>query len=218
MLPFHTYLIYCGVYAVATVAPGPGMIAIVALALGSGFRATVPAAFGAAVGDWTLMTVAAFGLSLLARTLGPGFGLALVAKTLGPFFLLLRLAGATYLMFLGFRYWAANVPALPDGVPANARRGFLSQLSLTVGNPKAAVFFLALLPTVVNLHSLNAVGYLQLSVASFILIPVTALAYAALASRVRGFLSSQRARKAINRTAGAILAAAGVGVALIPLK
>jgi threonine/homoserine/homoserine lactone efflux protein len=218
MLPFHAYLIYCGVYAVATVAPGPGMIAIVALALGSGFRATIPAAVGAAVGDWTLMTLAALGLSLLARMFGPGLGLALAAKTLGPLFQILKLAGAAYLIFLGCRYWAAKVPALSDGVPKSARRGFLSQLSLTVGNPKAAAFFVALLPTVVDLHNLNAFGYLQLSVASFILIPAIALAYAALASRLRGLLASQRARKAINRTAGTILAAAGVGVALIPLK
>ncbi|HEX4079395.1 MAG TPA: LysE family translocator [Rhizomicrobium sp.] len=218
MLPFHAYLIYCGVYAVATVAPGPGMIAIVALALGSGFRATIPAALGAAVGDWTLMSIAAFGLSLLARTLGPGFGLALVANTLGPLFLVLKLAGAAYLIFLGCRYWATKVPALPDGVPARARRGFLSQLSLTLGNPKATAFFVALLPTVVDLHSLNGFGYLQLSAASFILIPVIALAYAALASRVRGLLASQGARKAINKTAGTILAAAGVGIALLPLK
>ena len=218
MLPFHAYLIYCGIYAVATVAPGPGMIAIVALALGSGFRATIPAALGAAVGDWTLMTLAALGLSLLAKMLGPAFGLALVAKMLGPLFLVLKLAGAAYLIFLGCRYWVAKVPALPDGVQAGARRGFLSQMSLTLGNPKATAFFVALLPTVANLHTLNVFGWLQLSAATFILIPAVALAYAALASRVRGLLASQRARKAINRTAGTILAAAGIGVALIPLK
>jgi threonine/homoserine/homoserine lactone efflux protein len=218
MLPFHTYLIYCSVYAIATVAPGPGMIAIVALALGSGFRATIPAALGAAAGDWTLMTLSAIGLSLLAKSLGPAFGLALVARTLGPLFLVLKLAGAAYLIFLGCRYWIAKVPDLPDVVPASARRGFLSQLSLVLGNPKATAFFVAALPTVVDLHSLNAFGYLQLSVATFILMPAIALAYAALASRARGVLGSQRARKTINRTAGAILTAAGVGVALFPLK
>jgi threonine/homoserine/homoserine lactone efflux protein len=87
-------------------------------------------------------------------------------------------------------------------------------LSLTLGNPKAIAFFVALLPTVVDLHSLNALGYLQLSAATFILIPVIVLAYAALASRVRGLLSSRRARKAINKTAGVILMGAGTGVAV----
>jgi threonine/homoserine/homoserine lactone efflux protein len=201
MLPFHAYLIYCGLYAIAIAVPGPGVIAIVARALGSGFRATIPAALGTAVGDWALMTLSAFGL-------------ALVAKAMGPLFLIVKFAGAAYLMYLGYRYWSAKVSELPDVVPASARQSFLSQLSLTLGNPKAIAFFVALLPTVVDLHSLNALGYLQLSAATFILIPVIVLAYAALASRVRGLLSSRRARKAINKTAGVILMGAGTGVAV----
>jgi threonine/homoserine/homoserine lactone efflux protein len=216
MLPFHSYLIYCSVYAIATAAPGPSIIAIVALALGSGFRATIPAALGAAIGDWTLMTLSALGLSLVAKTFGPAFGLALAVKSLGPLFVIVKLAGASYLIFLAYRYWTANVPDLPDVAPTCARHGFLSQLSLMLGNPKATAFFVALLPTVVDLHSLNVYGYLQLSMASFVLVPATALVYAALASRVRRLLASRRARKTINMTAGAILAAAGVGVALIP--
>jgi threonine/homoserine/homoserine lactone efflux protein len=218
MLSLHAYLIYCGVYAVAAAAPGPGMIAIVALALNSGFRATIPAALGAAVGDWTLMTLSALGLSLLARALGPAFGLALVARTLGPLFLVMKLAGAAYLIFLGYRYWTAKVPDLQDAVRASARHGFLSQLSLMLGNPKATAFFVALLPTVVDLHKLNVFGYLELSAASFILLPGLAAVYAALASRLRGLLASQRARKSINKTAATILAAAGLGVAVMPLR
>jgi threonine/homoserine/homoserine lactone efflux protein len=200
-MSLHAYLIYCLIYAVAIAVPGPGVIAIVARALGSGFRATIPAAFATAVGDWALMTLSAFGL-------------ALVAKTLGSLFLIVKLAGAAYLVYLGYRYWTARVSDLPDVIPVGARHSFLSQLSLTLGNPKAIGFFVALLPTVVDLHTLNALGYLQLSAASFVLIPVIVLAYAALASRVRGLLASRRARKTINKTAGAVLVGAAVGVAL----
>jgi threonine/homoserine/homoserine lactone efflux protein len=114
MLPFHAYLIYCGLYAIAIAVPGPGVIAIVARALGSGFRATIPAALGTAVGDWALMTLSAFGL-------------ALVAKAMGPLFLIVKFAGAAYLMYLGYRYWTAKVSELPDVVPASARQSFLSQ-------------------------------------------------------------------------------------------
>lgn len=217
MLPFHTYLIYCSIYAVATAAPGPSIIGIVALSLGSGFRATIPASLGAAVGDWTVMTLSALALSLASKTLGPSFGLTLVAKTWEPLVVGVKIAGATYLIFLGYRYWTARVPDLPDVVPARARQGFFSQLCLIVGNPKATAFFVALLPTVADLRSLNVYGYLQLSATSFVLVPPITLAYAALASRVRGLLVSRRARKTINMTAGAILAAAGLGVAVIPL-
>ena len=50
MLPLHSYLFYCGLYAIAIAVPGPGIVAIVARALGSGFRATIPAAIGTAAG------------------------------------------------------------------------------------------------------------------------------------------------------------------------
>jgi threonine/homoserine/homoserine lactone efflux protein len=200
-MSLHAYLLYCAVYAVAIAVPGPGIIAIVARALGSGFRATIPAALGTAVGDWVLMTLSAFGL-------------ALVARTMGPLFLIVKLAGAAYLIYLGYRYWTAKVTELADAVAVSARQSFVSQLSLTIGNPKAIGFFVALLPTVVDLHALTLPGYLALSAATFVLIPLIVLAYAALASRVRGLLASRRARKTINRTAGAVLVGAAVGVAL----
>ncbi len=46
MIPLHNYLLYFGLYAMAIAVPGPGIIAIVARALGSGFRATIPAVLG----------------------------------------------------------------------------------------------------------------------------------------------------------------------------
>ena len=201
MISLHGYLIYCGLYAIAIAVPGPGVVAIVARALGSGFRATIPAAVGTALGDWIWMTLSAFGL-------------AIVAQAMGQFFLVVKLAGAAYLLYLGYKYWTAQVTDLAEIVPASARQSFLSQLSLTLGNPKAMAFFLALLPTVVDLKTLNAAGYAELSAATAVLIPAIMLSYAALASRVRALLTSRRARKGINRTAAVVMVGAGVGVAV----
>ena len=200
MLSIHSLLIYCGIYAVAAATPGPGVVSIVARALAQGFRATVPATIGMAVGDWILMTLSAFGL-------------AFVAREMGSLFLLVKLAGAAYLVFMGYKYWTAPVDdAVPE--PSSTSRGFLAQLALTLGNPKAIGFMVALLPTVVDLNKLNAVGYLQLSAVSFLLLPAVSLAYAALASRVRGMLSSRAARRRINKGAAVVMVGAGVGVAV----
>ena len=201
MLSLHSYLLYCGLYAVAIAVPGPGIIAIVARALGSGFRATIPAALGTVAGDWVWVTMSAFGLAFLAHAMG-------------NLFLIVKLAGAAYLVWLGYRYWRTPVADLPEIVPESARRGFLSQFSLTLGNPKAIAFFVALLPTVVDLKALNAVGYLQLLAATAVLIPAIMLSYAALASRVRGFLASRKARSRLNKSAAVIMVGAGVGVAV----
>jgi threonine/homoserine/homoserine lactone efflux protein len=201
MLSLHAYLLYCGLYAIAIAVPGPGIVAIVARALGSGYRACIPAAIGTAVGDLIWMTLSAFGL-------------AAVAQAMGQSFMAVKLAGAAYLIFMGYRYWMAPVTDMPEIVASSAREGFVSQLSVTLGNPKAMGFFLAALPAVVDLKHLNAGGYLQLCAATAVLIPSIMLSYAALAARVRSFLTSRRARKGINRTAAVVMVGAGVGVAV----
>ncbi len=201
MLSWHAFLIYCGVYAIAIAVPGPGIIAIVARALGGGFRSTLPAIAGTAVGDAIVMT-----LSVL--------GLAMVARMMGGLFLVVKLAGAAYLIYMGWKYWRAPVEDAPDAQAGGARKGFMAQLFVTLGNPKTIGFFVALLPTVVDLRALKPVGYGQLLAATFILIPAITLCYAGLASRLRGVMASAKARKRINRTAAVVMAGAGVGVAV----
>jgi len=196
MIPWHNFLLYCGLYAVAIAVPGPGVIAIVARALGSGFKSVVPASLGILVGDLCLMTLSAFGL-------------ALVAQAMGQLFLAVKVAGGLYLFYLAYKYWTAKVGDDGEIVPQSAGRGFLAYLGLTLGNPKAIAFFVALLPVAVNPRELNAVGYVQLCGATFVLIPTITLGYAALASRLSRFVASRKARRRINKGAGAVMAGAG---------
>jgi threonine/homoserine/homoserine lactone efflux protein len=200
VIAWHSYLLYCGLYAIAIATPGPAVIAIVARALGSGFRSVVPGSLGVLVGDLILMTLSAFGL-------------AMVAKAMGQWFLIVKIAGALYLLYLGYKYWTADVSedASRDSqaVPQSAKRGFLAYLGLTLGNPKAITFFVALLPMAVNPRELNWIGYLQLFAATCVLIPAITLGYAALAAQLSRFVASRKARKRINKGAGAVMAGAG---------
>ena len=164
MIPLHAILIYCGIYAIAIAVPGPGIVAIVARALREGMGATVPAVAGNTLGDIILMSLSVFGL-------------AFIAHALGGLFLIVKWAGAFYLVYLGYRYWTAPVAEAGSALPAN--RGFVSQLALTLGNPKAIVMFVALLPSVVDLNHLNLIGYGELCACTLVLIPGIEFAYAA---------------------------------------
>ena len=196
MIPLHSYLLYCGLYAVAVAVPGPGVIAIVARALGSGFTSIISGTLGILVGDLCLMTLSAFGL-------------ALVAQAMGHLFLIVKIAGGLYLFYLAYKYWTAKVEDDGKVVPQSAGRGFLAYLGLTLGNPKAIAFFVALLPVAVNPRELNAIGYLQLCCATFVVIPAIMLGYAALASQLSRLVASRKARRRINKGAGAVMAGAG---------
>jgi threonine/homoserine/homoserine lactone efflux protein len=196
MIPWHNYLIYCGLYAVAIAVPGPGVIAIVARALGSGFKSVIPGSLGILVGDLCLMTLSAFGL-------------ALIAQAMGHLFLVVKIAGGLYLFYLAYKYWTAEIEDEGEVVPQSAGRGFVAYLGLTLSNPKAIAFFVALLPVAVNPRELNVIGYFQLCAATFALIPLITLGYAALASQLSRFVVSRKARKRINKGAGAVMAGAG---------
>ncbi|MDB5734555.1 MAG: lysine transporter LysE [Alphaproteobacteria bacterium] len=202
MIPLHSYLLYCGLYAVAIAVPGPGVIAIVARALGSGFKSVIPGTLGILAGDLVLMTLSAFGL-------------ALVAQAMGHLFLVVKIAGGLYLVWLGYKYWTMAVPETAEVVPAgpgDLRRGFLAYFALTLGNPKAITFFVALLPLAINPRELSVLGYVQLCCATFVLIPAITLGYAALAAQLSRFVASRKARSRINKGAGAVMACAGAAV------
>ena len=197
MIPLHSLLLYCGIYAAAIATPGPGIFAIIARALNGGLRSTVPAVIGNTLGDLILMSLSAFGLAVLARQMG---GL----------FLAVKLLGAAYLIWLGYKSWTAASRPVHDTLPV--QNGFWSQLALTLGNPKAIMMFVAILPTAIDLNRLTAPGYLELCLATLVLIPGIEFSYAALADRARHFLSGPKTRRRMNKGAGAIMIGAGVGV------
>lgn len=199
MIPWHSYLIFLTVMTIAAVVPGPVVMAISARALGSGFRSALPMVIGAGVGDFIVMT-----LSVL--------GLAALAQAMGQLFLAVKLIGAVYLVYLGYRMWTATVveaAPVPDG-----RRGFFAQIALSVGNPKTIAFWVALLPTVIDTRGLTLLAYAQIAAACFVVTPIVMALYAALASHVRKFVSSVRARRRINKGAAVAMVGAGVGVAV----
>jgi threonine/homoserine/homoserine lactone efflux protein len=201
LIPWHSYLIFLGVYTVAAMAPGPVVMAISARALGRGFRAALPMVAGACVGDFVVLTLSVAGLAALAQAMG-------------QFFLIVKLAGAAYLVWLGIKMWTTPVEETMPETAGNARGGFLAQIALSVGNPKTIAFWVALVPTVIDAHGLGVGGYLQLAAACFTVTPVVLILYAGLAARVRRFVSSAKIRRRINKGAGAVMIGAGAGVAV----
>ena len=90
-----------------------------------------------------------------------------------------------YLLFLGYKYWTAKVAEETTVVPESASRGFFTQMGITLSNPKAIAFFVALQPTAIDPQQAStAVGYLELVAATLVLIPAVTMGYAALASRL----------------------------------
>jgi len=91
---------------------------------------------------------------------------------------------------------------------------FLTTYSLTLGNPKPILFFVALLPSIIDLENLTFVDFLTVALLIAVIIAGTLVAYATAAAKARQIFSSVTARRRINRVTGSILAIAAVLIAL----
>ena len=205
MMDFAGVLVFALAYFMATASPGPGVAAVVARTLARGAGGSASFIAGFVLGDLVWFAVAASGLALLA-------------ETFAALFITLRYAGAAYLLFLAWKFWTAPavVPAMADAAAARPETGarlMLAGLAITLGNPKVIVFFMALLPTVVDLPSLNLGGFAGIALLSVAILAAVLSAYTLAAARARRLLTSPRAMRAVNRGSGVAMAGAAVAVA-----
>jgi len=203
-MSYYGLATFCGVYFLAVATPGPGVAAVIAQGLARGSRGAPAFIAGFVVGDLIWFFAAAFGLSALAQSAHAAF-------------MIVRYAGAAYLLYLAYKLWSAPVQPLPElaeeSVAQRPHSLFLGGLTLTLSNPKPMLFFLALLPTVVPLETLNAFGHLEIAGAIAVILPATLGGYVLLAARARAWLRNPQAIKIVNRGSGTLMAAAAVAVA-----
>lgn len=201
-MPLSSIVLFAAVYAVAVASPGPGVFALVARVLARGTRGIPAFVVGFIVGDLIWFAIAATGFALLAQS----FAILFSA---------IRYVGAAYLAYLAWRAWTAPVEPL-DGQPVRGEtvsRLFLGGLALTLGNPKVVLFFLALLPTVIDLDHISPLGMIEVAATIVVVLSTTLAAYTLAAIRVRRLFVSVRARRAVNRGAGTVMAGAALAVA-----
>lgn len=197
------FIAYSGALAIAAAIPGPGVTALVARALGSGFRSSLFMSIGLVLGDLTYLTAVVLGL-------------AVVAQTFGTLFLIIKWAGVAYLTYLAWKLWTTGIST--ERIEASKSRSgnisaILAGLTLTLGNPKTMLFYIALTPTLVDLKSITLADYSILAVLTVIVLMIVLVPYLALAAKARGLLASPRALKRLNRTAAAFMAGAALAIA-----
>lgn len=196
MVGLAELLPFCIALAIAAAIPGPGVVALVARALGSGFGHGLAFAGGLILGDITYLAAACFGL-------------AVIAEAFGEFFVVVRIAAALYLAWLAFKLWrSAAQPQAVGRVAGGSLRGSLAAgYLITLGNPKTIVFYLALLPTLLDLSHVSSSSFFLLACATILVLALVMTPYAALAARARGFMARPGRLERLNRSAAAILAA-----------
>ncbi|WP_119419421.1 LysE family translocator [Desertibaculum subflavum] len=200
-MPIELYLAYVVACFAITAIPGPTVTLIVANSLTHGTRAGLLNVAGTQVG-----------LGLMMATLV--VGLASVIEAMGWWFDWLRLAGAAYLVWLGWKLIRASGEVDAIGTMPRPRGGFFLQgLLVMLSNPKALVFFGAFIPQFVDPAADHRAQVVLLGLTAMAMALATDGAYAVLTGRAGRSLSRARVRL-VSRLSGGCLIGGGLWLAL----
>jgi threonine/homoserine/homoserine lactone efflux protein len=196
--------LYAGALVLLFITPGPVWVALGARALSGGFAAAWPLAVGVSLGDALWPLAAILGLNWIVAVWGDVLGLmrwVAVAMFLGMGWALWRKAG---------RALAADSRLTRPGAWA----GFAAGVAAILANPKAILFYMGLLPTFFDLSRVTPADIAAIVALSMLLPMVGNLIVALSIDRVHATLTSEAARRRIDRVAGGLMIAAGIVIAL----
>jgi threonine/homoserine/homoserine lactone efflux protein len=176
--------------------PGPNMTYLAALTLAYGQRAGLAAVAGIAIGLSVYGLVAAFGLAALINE----FPIV---------YQLLRWAGILYFLWLAWQSWIGEMETSPhkaDGEAATVRSAFRRGLMTNLLNPKAGIFYVAVLPGfVVTGAGSVPLQTLALS-ATFVLIATATHLFVVLAAgRLQRYVDDPTWRRRVRRGLALVL-------------
>ncbi|MCI2399298.1 LysE family translocator [Aliiroseovarius subalbicans] len=197
------FWVFVGALALAAATPGPGLAAILATVMAWGARRTAWFCVGMILGDLVWLTL----------SLG---GLAVVASRIPAVFLVIKWAGVAYLLFLAIKTWRAPVRLDPaQAAPREKGRAarVLAGWTVTMGNPKAMLFYLALLPSILHAERLTLDTAMWLGAAIVIVLTLVFAAYVTAADKARQAFTSPRSLKRFNMATAGALSGAAVWIA-----
>ena len=198
------YGLFLLAFAASAAAPGPEIAGLLARALGNGIRSGFPLAGGIVIGKLALLSAAVIGLTGLV-------------KAMGPFFAILQYLGAAYLIWLGIKKWRRAGRMLDTNAttaPTTLVREVGLGMAMTLSNPIALVFYVALLPGVIDVAGVTVQSYLILCAILVLVMAVVVLGYGLMAELARKLLSAADSKSRIDRISGVMFVLAGLLIAL----
>ena len=199
------FALFIGVSWALIIAPGPDMFYVITRGMAHGRRAGMLSAIGVVCGILVHTTTAALGLTFILQTSALAF-------------LFVKLIGAAYLLYLGFKAWRDKSTFHPQTSASIAKSSalFWQGVLSNVLNPKIAIFFLAFLPQFVDRGSSHVALQmiaLGLTFACFGLCFLLIVGYSS-GTIGRWLMDRPRYAQFFQRLAAGILIALGIRLAL----
>ena len=187
---------------VFAVTPGPSVAALVTRVISRGWRSVLPFLAAMWFGEIIWLTCAVAGLSYIAQTFHWAF-------------VVLKYLGVAYLFYLAYKMWTASADEKEAVLPKseNPARMFFTGLAVTLGNPKLMIFYVAFLPTIVDLALVTPFIWLELTLTLGVALIAGDFIWVFLASQARRWLKSPRAVKLANRISATVMGGSATAIA-----
>ena len=193
-------LLYAGALLILFLTPGPVWVALIARSLASGFQGAWPLALGVVVGDvlWPFLAI---------------LGVTWIVSVFSGFMVALKwVAALTFVVMGALIYKNAD-----KQLDANSRltrpgmwAGFAAGLAVILGNPKAILFYMGVLPGFFDLTVLRWPDMVAIALLSAFVPLIGNLVLALSIDRAKRLLSSPTALRRTNITAGILLICVGL--------
>jgi threonine/homoserine/homoserine lactone efflux protein len=157
MPDFQTFLLFLVAALLVAITPGPGIFYVAARTLAGGRSEGLASSFGTGVGGFVHVIAGTVGISALVMASAEAFTV-------------LKIVGAFYLIWLGFKTWREAGIVDPIGVETTGvGRAFREGIIVEALNPKTAAFFLAFIPQFIDPTANVARQFVVLGVISVVL-------------------------------------------------
>ncbi|MBV8666993.1 MAG: LysE family translocator [Burkholderiaceae bacterium] len=206
----HTAIAFAAIAFLTILSPGPAVLLSLKNGASFGARSVMWSAFGNISGVFCLSCAAILGLGLMLQS----------SATLFAF---VKLAGAGYLFYLGFKQFFSRgkgigeLPATAAGTAAPAAARLFAEAFLTAGtNPKALLFFTSLFPQFVDSAAPLMPQFFTLTGIFMAISYAVHIGYALFAARVARLMTQPGYAAWLNRVVGATFI--GFGALLLSLR
>lgn len=192
--------LYAGALFILFLTPGPVWVALTARALSGGFHAAWPLALGVVVGDvlWPLLAI---------------LGVTWIVSVFAGFMTVLRWVACITFIAMG----TAIIRNADKTIATDSRltrpgmwAGFVAGIAVILGNPKAILFYMGVLPGFFDLGRLTWYDVAAICFLSLIVPLIGNLILSLSIDRARRLLTSPKALRRTNLIAGLLLILVGL--------